>query len=239
MEHKELIEFINKFRGMGKSNSEIESALLGAGWNLEDINAAFNTTEMNPPSPPVDYQDKTSSVPTYSTNSPDKNSDMDSKNMKRGNNLWDAFEHVIMFITMGISAVSIGLIMNYFIDNKILNTLAPYPNYYSYYDDDILGIQIAALIVTLPIFSFFFLRIEKRTKLYPQLRSMLVRKVLIYLTMIITSVVTIICLIGFVYRIINGDLSAESITDFFIIVGISLIIFIYFLLQTKEDRRLS
>ncbi|HRO65842.1 MAG TPA: DUF5671 domain-containing protein, partial [Candidatus Dojkabacteria bacterium] len=100
-------------------------------------------------------------------------------------------------------------------------------------------IYVAALIVVVPIFSFFFIRVTKRTKLYPELKRKTLRLVLVYITMIITSIVVIVDLIIVLTRFLGGEINLEAVFDTLIIVGISALIFMYALNQTKEDRKIE
>lgn len=232
----DLKVFIKEQRSKGLADRQIEDILISHGWKVDDVRVVFDAIDLNVPLP------KTQPSEDNNTNN-NRNGIVADVTPKEGSRLdiWDAFENVIMFITMGCVAVSIGLLLNYFIDEVLLvdiiqqESWARYPG--SNYNSQLATGYASVLFVALPIFTVLFLRISKRTKENPALKNKLVRKVLTYITMVISSVIVIINLISVVYRLLAGELGVEDFFDFVIIVGISSIVFYYFLTQTKEDRK--
>lgn len=231
----ELKEFIKEQRAKGRADNQIEGILVNHGWKLDDVRAAFDSLDLNVPIPKMQLGGNDSGNANDNANGNRNGSvaDVTSEEGSRSD-IWDAFENVIMFITMGCVAISMGLLLNYFIDNKLLNS--PSPMGFGT-DSELASVYVAILVVALPIFTFLFLRISKRTKENPALKNKLVRKVLTYITMIITSVLVIINLIVVVYRLLIENLEIEDFLDFVIIVGIGSLVFYYFLTQTKHDRK--
>jgi len=221
----------------GKSDQEIENLLSTSGWKMEDIRHTFESLNNGVPLPPKDYEN----IPTKQSSLIDENDqnpsseETDTGKKPVRYTLWDAFENVMMFVTMGITAIASGVLLNMFIDQ----TLFFEESAMRYYSTGWMEIYVAALIVVVPIFSFFFIRVTKRTKLYPELKRKTLRLVLVYIAMIITSIIVIIDLIVVLTRFLSGEINLEAVFDTLIIVGISALIFMYALNQTKEDRKIE
>src|SRR3989344_7354971 len=102
---------------------------------------------------------------------------------KSSSTMWDAFEHILMFISLYVMATAIVLVLNFFIDKWFPGVSdQSYSRVYSTANDFRLVLlrgYLASLIVSYPLFSFFFLSTTKRTVQKPALRNIKSRKILI------------------------------------------------------------
>src|SRR3989344_5179402 len=112
--------------------------------------------------------------------------------------MWDAFEHVLLFIILYVMATAIALIINFYIDKYFPGVESSYYSY-SDYPSQMSGLlrgELAALIVSYPLYSFFFLAVTKRSLANPVIKTLKSRKFLIYLTLVITFVIGLVSIIS-------------------------------------------
>lgn len=162
------------------------------------------------------------------------------KTKNSSSTMWDAFEHILMFISLYVMATSIVLVLYYFID-KWFPGVTEYR--YSYSNNDwqlgVLRGYLAALIVSYPLFAFFFLNTIKRTISNPLLRTMKTRKILIYLTLVVTFIIMLIYLIQLVYKLLSGDVTVNFMLHLLALFSVTGIIFVYYILEVKGDRKIN
>ena len=154
--------------------------------------------------------------------------------------MWDAFEHILMFISMYVFASSSSMLLHTFVDTWLPNASAisnMLYNSYSEFGSTLVRGYLAAIIVSFPIFAFLFIRITKHTKLNPAVRNLELRKILIYLTLTATFIILIWKLINVVYTLLSGNIGINFLMHFIITVSISGLIFTYYFLQVKDDRQ--
>lgn len=222
MPEQALLNYIQAARSANIPEPQIRTSLLQSQWSEAAINDALSTQQIiqfsqTPPQPPP----KVSSSTT----------------------MWDAFEHVLLFISLYVLAISIALMLNSLIDifSPALGT-DTYSNIYNSPGMDtfrkmLMRGYIASLIVTYPLFSFFFLNVTKRTLANTALRNIHARKSLIYLTLIITFIIVIANIIHIIFTLLNGNVTANFFLHFLVSLSISGSIFTYYFLQINEDRR--
>jgi hypothetical protein len=215
-----LTQFIKQAQMLNLSDADITTSLVKAGWNQKDIDATFAELKtLTPPASPL-------TVPTLSVPAPVHTS------------LWDSFEHILLFISLYIMATSLGLVLHTYID-QWFPEFSVYTNHYnnSSYKNTFLLMSLASLIVSFPLFAFFFLDIHKRTLKNTGIRRNTSRKVLIYLTLVVTFIVMLMSLISLVFGLLNGNVNLNFLCKFLVTVAISSLIFGYYLTQVKEDRK--
>lgn len=157
---------------------------------------------------------------------------------KASGSMWDAFEHILMFISLYVMACTIALIIHFFIDRWVPGIS---PNGYEYnttggWQLSLLRGYMAALIVTYPLFSFFFLNITRRTIHNPQIRQLKSRKVLIYFTLVVTFLIVVANVTSFIFGFLNGNVTLNFFLHFATTVCVSSIVFGYYFYQIREDR---
>lgn len=219
MDTIEIRNYILKSKAAGKSHKEIVSNLKSAGWSDEDIQSALNSTEDIPVPKPNHSIDNIASSHSHSIT------------------MWDAFENILLFISLYVMATSIGIILHSFVDKWVSGPYSEFGSSYSFYSEDLLKGAVAALIVSAPLYSFFFLRIIHSTIKNPMLKQLKTRKFMQYLTLVITFILMLINVIKIVFSYLDGNLILNTLLHFLVTIGISTVIFMYYLHITKEDRR--
>lgn len=213
----EIVEYISKSKQQKIPEDQIRSQLKNTGWLESDIQKAFdmaNTASF--PSPPVPPSHK-------------------SRVLTSDYGIWITFAHVLLFISLYSLAISIGALLNQFVDIWIPTelTVRTVSTFYEF----TMKISLAALIVSWPFFSLLFLYTTKKTTENPTVRNIRSRKLLIYTTLVITFVILLWSLTQTVYNFLNGSVTTNFLAHFAVTVGISGIIFTYLLNQVKHDRK--
>jgi hypothetical protein len=234
MINQKILTYISVERQKGKDDSIIRKKLGMAGWKEDDIEVAFKEVEND-----------LSDVPR-----PDSEGGQVSDPKKGWHltvndsvSMWDAFEHALLFISMYVCAFSIALILHWLVDEYLPATLYSSSGYSSSsyrnsWDDSLLRGYVSAMLVSTPLFVYLFLRISRRTKENPTLRSLRARKILTYLTLIGTFLFLIYSAITIVYSLLGGNITVNFLLHFVITVAVSGVIFKYYLSEVKEDRKL-
>jgi hypothetical protein len=218
---EELVSYIKQARASKIPDETISSNLLSSGWNKADVELTMQQENLVPiPRPPSSSNPKAEGV--------------------QGSSMWDAFEHILMFLSLYILVTSIALTLYFYVDKWIPGTSQTSYGYdlaTSSYGLPLLRGYLASLIVSYPFFAFLFLRVTKRTQKHPEMRHLKVRRQLIYFTLIVTFLIVMINVISIIYGFLNGNVTVNFILHFIITIGISGIIFGYYLNQVKEDRK--
>ncbi|MBI4226119.1 hypothetical protein HY612_03325 [Candidatus Roizmanbacteria bacterium] len=219
----ELLTYVKQARLMGLADQEITANLVKEGWNNIDIQLALG--KLNAPKP-------TSAV----------SKGMQAMNSSPSYSMWDAFEHILLFISLYVLATSIALTLHFFVD-KWIPGISPYSYKYNYTMGSggltLLRGYLASLIVSYPLYAFFFLRVSKRTEHFPIIRNIKARKSLIYFTLVVTFIIVLANVISLVYGFLNGNVTLNFLLHFLITVGVSGTLFGYYLNQVKEDKKIN
>lgn len=155
---------------------------------------------------------------------------------------WDTFEHILMFITLYVVSISLALVLYSLVDKWFpgLNpSLNRFSSGFNTSQADSLRWYLALLIVSYPLFAFFFLNVTKRTIANPLLRNIDIRKILIYLTLFVTFIIMFYNVFYTVYSFLNGNIYPNFLLHLATTLGISGTIFVYFAYQVREDRKLN
>ena len=221
----ELSSYIKSAREKKTSDEDIKSKLQSVGWKEEDIAAAL-VIDSGLPLPPPDGQAQ-GSAPTNPSG------------VKSPESMWDSFEYILMFIAMYVSAISLATILSYLID-QWFPPYNPYPSYGSYSNtsvpDYIYGF-LSALIVSFPIFAFLFLNLMRRVQKNPLVKRMHSRRMLVYITLIVSFTILLFSVIFAVHTFLTGNISVNFLLHLLVAMGISGGIFLYFLGEVKDDRK--
>jgi len=218
---KELIVYINNKKSGKVPDEEIKKSLYGMGWRESDVKLGFEVSD-RPDIP----------VPPYETE------------RSRGGHkdMWDAFLHALMFISLYICVVSLITIAFRFIDYNFPNTSLPtysrkrFPERTLGKFFESIRWSLSWFIVSVPIFTYLFSIVNKKTKENPTIRNLPSRKKLIYLTLGVTFVTVLGCLIAIVYNILDSSLSTNLVSKLLFLIPLCSFIFSYYLKQVKEDR---
>lgn len=212
MTNKSLLDYIDQAKAKNISDDQILDNLVKAGWSKVDVLEALSSLQLPVPSP----------------------SKSDSYSPSHG--MWDAFQHIIMFISLYVSATSLALILHFYVD-------AYFPGIgrmgYPAKNQTLLNGYYSALIVSLPVFITLFYQITKKTKLNPVIKNLNSRKKLIYLTLIITFITVLSNLSSIIFNFLSGNVTLNFFLHFLVTVGISSLIFSYYISQVIQDRKIS
>lgn len=223
MAFKELETYVRKARAAGMSEVEMKRDLRSAGWLDCDIDEAIRANPLvPPPAPPADYRGAARGL----------------KGMASVSNptMWDAFEHILLFISLYVLATTFALTLHLFVDHWIPGVPdAPFRSADSYQLGMLRG-YMAALIVSYPLFTFFFLRVTRRSITNPLIRAIPARKFLIYATLVVAFIIVTGSIISIIYTFLNGNVTLNFFLHFLITTLIAGCVFAYYLQQVKEDR---
>lgn len=208
-----LSDYIKKAQAKNLTNKQIRTNLLAEGWTPDMVNEGLQNS------------------------TPSSNLEAPRPTLAPHTSMWDAFEHVLLFISLYTLATSAALSIHLFIDRFLpgINT-SKISFVYDTFSLTLMRGYTASLIVSYPLFAFLFLHITKRTQSNPDLRNLKSRKILIYLTLILTFLFMIGNIIGLVFTFLGGNVTFNFLLHFVTTIGVSGIIFGYYLIQVKADR---
>lgn len=212
MSTHDIQSYINHSREQGLTDLAIQESLTKVGWTPEQLQPYFTSvTQLIPPVPPATAKGSTT--------------------------MWDAFQHIILFIALYVYTSSFGTLVHIFIDKW----LPKVPNNYDYYMSDvydyIIRMAAAALMVSFPIFAYLFITLNQKTLKNPALRSISSRKKLIYFTLVITFIIGIFEIGRTIFSFLGGNVSLNFLAHFALTLSIVSAIFFYYLNEVKEDRK--
>ncbi|EKD86746.1 MAG: hypothetical protein ACD_37C00160G0005 [uncultured bacterium] len=161
----------------------------------------------------------------------------------------DSLEYALMFISMYVLGSTIGMFLHYYVDKffppinvsdesySIFTWIFALGSGDSYGSGGILPVLSASLIVTFPLFAFFFIHTAKRASQHPEIKHLKLRKGLIYNTLVITFLFMLYKMISLVYGSLTGNFSPNFILHFLVTIGINALIFFYFFYEVKTEKR--
>lgn len=215
MPNSELEKYVATSRENKISDDIIKEQLVKSGWNEDDVTAALTpaaSTVPNTPPPPV---------PQFG--------------------MWVAFQYVILFISLYISASALAGILHIGVDNSIPDALSNSSGsgYSTSVNDFLMKAYLACLIVGFPIFAALFIILKRQMLHIPAVRNLRTRKILIYLTLVGTFLLMIGHLIMTIFGFLGGSVTTRSIAHFGITLLVAGSIFVYLLLEVREDRKVK
>lgn len=212
----ELEQYIASARAKGTPDDETRRKLLGVGWDDSMVSAALSEgAHEGVPLPPGEKGQK----------------------LAGSLSMWDAFEHILMFISLLVLAVVFGQTLHIFIDKWVPNVASgDYGDLLRSFHLILLRWYLATLIVVYPLFAFLFLHIYRRTQQNLEIRGLKSRKVLIYLTLTVTFLIMLWKVVNTIFNLLSGNLTSNFTLHLLVTVGISALIFGYYLQQVREDR---
>ena len=148
----------------------------------------------------------------------------------------EAFEYLVLFGTLYMSAFSLGSLLFQFINLAFPDPLWPQ----SVIDTgipDAMRRSIAALVVATPIFLYAARANSRAIALSPLKRSSPVRRWLTYLTLAIVGGILIGDATTLIYNLLDGEVAARFLLKVLTIGGITGTAFIYFLRDLRMDEK--
>ncbi len=145
----------------------------------------------------------------------------------------DIFVYLVVFITLTMTSFAIGAILFKFTDFMFRNSLTRAS--YSYID---ISWAISQLIVAFPIFASLSWFVSNDLINHPEKRESLIRKMMIYLILLITSITGIVDLTSVLTTFFKGELTLHSFLNAAVVFAIVSLIFSYYFNEIKQDELL-
>jgi glucan phosphoethanolaminetransferase (alkaline phosphatase superfamily) len=92
----------------------------------------------------------------------------------------------------------------------------------------------SALVVVFPVFLFLFYKLRKEYLAMPEKREIRVRKWLIYLTILLTSVAMIVDMVTLVYNFYSGEITTRFLVKTLIVLVLTGLVFLYYAWDVKK-----
>lgn len=204
---QELVLFIKEGLTRGLSRDELKIALRAAKWREEEIDAGFARYAVSDFPIPV----------------PAPKASLSAR---------EAFTYLVLFVTLYLTAFSVGSLWFAFINRWFPDEL-----FTSYFVNDASGIRqaCATLLITAPLFFGLSSRLRRRLFRHPDERQSAVRKWLTYLTLFVAASIIIGTLIGLVHNVLSGELTWRFFLKAFTVLAITGIGFGYYLWDLRQD----
>ena len=229
---QELHDYIREAKEKGAAHHDIKESLVGAGWHPHVVDEAMRKhSEPTYPVPTPPAAPSLTSEPV-STFGPQTPVPVVYNYTARG------VEYFLMLITLAVSAVSLGALLHSIV-GAMFNDGGT-----NIFVDGIMSFAGSALIVCLPLFIFFFLRLKSAEMTSPRLRHDPSRRRAFQIAIFSSFTIGVFSLIGYVYTIFNtsdlyggGESVGLTIADMIITLGIVGGIFAYFWLDNQREGR--
>ncbi len=151
--------------------------------------------------------------------------------------MFDTFEHLIMFVSLAFLAFSFCVAVHY-----IAEILFPIPTlvYNPYIKTPNNNVQVFLLLILVsePIFAFFFLNTTKHAKENPAIQIIKIRRFLTYLALVLTFIILLVYIAVLIYNLLTGYFLASSFITEVTVITVNGSIFAYFFHQVRTDKRI-
>lgn len=204
-----LQQFVKEALSAGATRSDVEQALLEAGWPRHQIGNALSLYSEVPFRIPVP-------VP------------------KTQISARDAFLYLVMFGMLYLSAYNLGSLLFQFINIAIPDPAFPQARLVA---ESRIRLAISTLVVAFPVFLLIASIITKQIRKEPAQRSSAVRKWLTFLTLALASCIIVGDLIFLLNSLLSGELTLRVALKVLVVGGISGAIFYYYLNEIRADDR--
>lgn len=216
----DLSSYIQQLRAQNTSDATIKKTLIDAGWDEAMVNDGLSGKSPVPPPPPPPNGKPVAKPQT---------------------GMWDAFEHILMFISLYGMTLALSFLIHIYIDKwfpgvSASGTRQTYDTYDTF-RTFIINCSLATLLVNYPLFAFFHLNIKHRTFQNPVIRSLPSRKFLIYFTLVVTFLIAVGNVINAIFQLLSGNITSNFLMHLGTTLVIAGIVFVYYLLQVMEDRK--
>jgi hypothetical protein len=143
-----------------------------------------------------------------------------------------AFFYLLSLFALIFTALPVGMIIFQVINKFIPDTLDLYQGRFSM---EALKFAISAIVIATPIYYVTMRQIVNSIRTGKLDKDSAVRRWLTYFILFATSVVSIVWLISTVNTFLNGDLTIKFMLKALTAIGISAVIFSYYLLDIRRD----
>jgi hypothetical protein len=200
-------DFVKEALGKNVPKKDIEDALLKAGWREDEI---LNALEA--------FADIKFPVPV-----PKRKPYLSAQ---------EAFMYLVLFLTLYISAISVGTLLFQFTNLALSDALiGPSANQ----SLNMIRQAAASLIIAYPVFMFMTISLRRAIAKDPEKRASKIRKWLTYITLFIAAGIIIGDMISLVFNLLKGDLTLRFALKVLSIGAITGTIFGYYLWDLKRD----
>ena len=141
------------------------------------------------------------------------------------------FLYVLSLVAVVFVAISTGMIIFQIINKSIVDIISQYSGQYT---AESLRFGISALLISAPIFYITTRQIHRSLFTGDLKKDSNIRKWLSYLVLLVSSVVAIVWLIITLNNFLNGELTIKFILKAITAIGISAIIFSFYLYDIKR-----
>ncbi len=208
--NEDLTGFIREALNRGLPRDEIRSVLSQADWSDEEVRAALlSFAEVDFPIPVPRPR------PSLSAR--------------------EAFEYLVLFGTLYMSAFSLGTLLFQFIDLAFPDPLWSQGRINAI--PDTIRQAIAALVVATPIFLYAARTNSRAIALSPLKRSSPVRQWLTYLTLAIAAAILIGDATTLIYNLLDGEVAVGFLLKVLTTGGIAGAVFTYYLRDLRQDEK--
>ncbi|WP_213948000.1 DUF5671 domain-containing protein [Luteibacter sp. dw_328] len=204
---QDLERFVRKALEKGSSKEQVQSALIAAGWTVEQVRSALSGFADVPFVLPVPRP-----RPYLSAR--------------------EAFLYLVLFTTLYVSAYHLGSLLFDLIDRAF-----PDPASFTDSSSNGIRWSIASIIVAFPVFIGMSMKVGAELTRHPEKRLSGVRRWLTYLTLFVAAVVLLCDLITLVDHGLGGELSVRFLLKVVVAAIIAVAVFGYYLWDLRRDER--
>lgn len=141
----------------------------------------------------------------------------------------DAIWQLLTMLTLYTSAMALIALLNDFIEKYF-----PDPLTSDYGQLDSVRLSVAILVVAFPALIWLARSFEKEIRNAPERREVSVRKWLVWLTILLSSVTAMVQLVRLIYNFLLGDLTTQFALKLLVVLLVALAIFIYYALDLRR-----
>lgn len=205
----ELITFVKDGLARGVSRSDLETALVGAGWKPAEARAALGS-----------YADVDFPIPV--------------PRPRRNLSARDAFLYLVLFSSLYIVAVNFGSLLfsfvNWWFPDPALDPAGPTLS-------QAIRWPVSALIAATPVFVFVAMLTGREVREDPVKRASVVRRWLTYLTLFVAAGVIVGDVTALVYSLLGGELTVRFVLKALVVGAIAGTAFGYYLSDVRTSER--
>jgi hypothetical protein len=206
---QELEAFVREALLRGLARPDVEQAMLQAGWTTDQARGALGAFADVPFPVPVPRPRPSLSAA-------------------------EAFEYLLMFTTLYLSAYHLGSLFFDFINKAFPDPAARFEEPWIM---DSLRWSTASLVIAFPIFLLISRHIHSKLSRDPVKRLSPVRRWLTYLTLFLAASILIADLTTLVYNVLGGDLTIRFALKVVTVGAIAGTIFGYYLRDVRQEDR--
>lgn len=147
----------------------------------------------------------------------------------------DVFMYLLVVVVLAMSATSLGMLLFDMVNIYMPDPIRPVCAY-----DGCAGAvntEVAILLIAFPVLVWAWRFLQRDLKANPGKSDLWVRRWLLYLTLFVSSIASIIDLIFLVSNWLNGELTLQFFLKVLVVLGIAAATFYYFLQELRQNRR--